>query len=105
MRGLLQFMRGRHRSGAGAGRPDSQSMERVVRSRVGGCDGGAWRRWCRAAGRDHSGRAGRCPQAAHRTPIPYRCQALDQAPHGPVYPCDTAFPLVAVCSAWRFVWI
>ena len=65
----------------------------------------AGRRCAHAAGRCRPGREDRRTKAACRTPIPYRCQALDQAPHGPVYPCDTAFPLVAVCSAWRFVWI
>lgn len=51
--------------------------------RAGGGDGGAWRRWARAAGRaSWSSRSP--PQASRRTPIPYRCQALDRAPPGTV---------------------
>ncbi|KAM3369077.1 hypothetical protein ACQJBY_017138 [Aegilops geniculata] len=63
-----------------------------------------WMEVC-PCGRTVSSWSSRSPYQGCRTPIPYRCQALDQAPHGPVYPCDTAFPLVVVCSAWRFLWI
>uniref|UniRef100_M8B2J8 Uncharacterized protein n=1 Tax=Aegilops tauschii TaxID=37682 RepID=M8B2J8_AEGTA len=62
---------------------DKEVAPGLVKTKM-GTRGGSW--WFQAHLFD------RRTKVACRTPIPYRCQALDQAPHGPVYPCDTAFP-------------